>query len=94
MDRILLVVFALIILPYAGIPNRYDIFIVLILVGFLFHSLYVFIKKHNLFSGKYGRKKQTSVPADPDGNSQDFEDKGEHDSVEEETEDEENKKTE
>lgn len=48
MDSIIVIVFALAMLPYVGLPRTFDTPIVIVLVGALLYALYVFIKRNNI----------------------------------------------
>ena len=48
MDRILVIIFCISVLPYVGIPVWYDRWIVLLLVGALLHALFVVVRNNNI----------------------------------------------
>lgn len=48
MNRILVVVFSIVVLPYLGIPNWIDAWIISGLVCFLLVCMYWFVKEHNI----------------------------------------------
>lgn len=47
MERLFIIIFLLSILPYMGIPNQYDMMIVVVLFVWLLYSVYLISKKHS-----------------------------------------------
>ena len=48
MDRILVIIFLISVIPYLGIPNRIDTWIVLFLVGAFLYCLYLVVQENNI----------------------------------------------
>ncbi len=46
MERLFVIIFLLSILPYLGIPNQYDMPIIILLFVWLLYSVYLIGKKH------------------------------------------------
>ena len=71
MDRIIFIIFLLAILPYTGIPNTYDIWIVFVLIGALLYAVYLFITEQDLFTAIHRKpviKKQDELTRDVSDN--------------------------
>ena len=48
MNSIIISIFLLLVLPYAGLPRVWDVYLVLLILGWMAYSLYRFISQHNV----------------------------------------------